>query len=221
MGSSDLNISPFAVYSSARYHRGALIWPAPVAAVLAGVSYGDWLRLGSGGLNVFQKWNFIEVSLGLSFFSDREPFPIFRISDHKSDFRNQRDTSIEAVGELKLFTPSRFELALTFARDYHSHLGNYLQLRSSIPVWGLLSIGVSSGWADSLHNTYLFGQSGINGSTHIEGGPRLFLPFLPYKGVLNLSYSYQKITQPENQRAELVREDDSRDLWSASARWQI
>lgn len=212
-------VSPTIFYSAARLLRGATIWPEPSGMIVPGLAYADWFRLSQGGVQVYQKLEYIEYATGLSYIDDAQP--MFSFTKHKSDFRNERDPTYELVGGAKAFSKYKHEVSLSVHQDLKVHHGQYVIMGINFPLLPLTSINLSYAMADERHNHYIYGEGAVGGAAHFDISGRLLLPFLPGGGILILSWLRSQILQEQNRMASYINGENPNGSFSALATWTL
>lgn len=213
-----------AFYSDKRVYRGALIWEAPVAIVAPSFIINDFLSIGQGGgISVFKSFGESQkVTLGYSYFDDNEPNgPVIELGEAEEDFKNKRKPTQGAFLRYDYKRRGVFSLGLEYHKDWMRHSGNYVYIRLGSTITPFFRYGIGAGIGDARHNRYVYGESGEGGVAHQDIHLGLFLPFLPWRGVLMMNWTRTQISQRENINAEFIRGKEINRAFSVIAVWRF
>lgn len=219
-----VDITAGAFYRQRSVYRGALIWDAPTLAIGPSFKFFNFISFGAGGGLSFYK-RFAErhkVSLGLRAYDDNGPNgPVIELGDEEEDYKNLRGSTFETYLQYDFKYGRYVNTVLTYYKDIKRHKGNFTNLKISTAVIPFFNIGASFGVGDARHNRYLYGPEGTSGLGYYDLFSTLFLPFLPWKGRLLITYTTSKITQTENQQADYIRGQDRNNNFSVGALWSF
>lgn len=206
------------LYNSARLYRGALIWPAPSIMPLLGVSYKN-LALNGPGFTYNIPSKKTNISFGLAYFNDGPP--LIPLKNHHKDFRNERAGVYDGFFNINYEFIPRFKLNWLNSKAINTHYGFYSAASIQIPLIPFFSFTYLMAYADGKNNRYVYGPEARAGLAHHDFSINLFLPFLPWKGILTTKYTLSRIALDTNKNAHYVRATDKPQVVTSMCLWSF
>jgi len=204
--------------------RGVVVWPAP--SMMLGPSLVLWDRLFVLGpmlrYKVFpdrrSKW---ELNLSAIRFDDGKPW--IRLGYHKSGYRNLRPVSYEGSAEFKYKFGERnlYSIGASAFQDFSTYHGLYGELNFGVPVFPFTSFLLDLGASTPAAAEYAYGAGAKSGLSVVRSSLRVFLPFIPWGGILFSKLSYAHILQSSNQSAYFVQGHDHNWSFETLLSWRI
>ncbi len=220
----DFQFSAVGVFSSKIVYRGALIWNSPIMVIGPGLTIYDTLSLGRGGLNLKKQLGEHKLQFGSEFFNDEPGFPLIKLKSKDLDFKNTRQSTwgLYLTHEYKKkFEKNFIKFTSSFHKDLNEHHGNYFYFDAQASFIPLISLGIAGGFGDLRNNTYVYGTGALGGLAHIDYKLGVFIPFLPWGGIMIMNYTRSQIAQDENVFSSYIRGKKSNSKYSVVAIWSL
>ena len=216
-----MNLAGF--FASQRIYRGAVTWPK--ATAMGGPGFIFYRRLKVFGPHLSYDFSGAEgepeFQLGLRLFDDNPPW--LREGDFRGDYRNQRRSTLELGGrvKLKLGKKKRHFVGLFVGRELRRTKGLYAAFSGGMPILPFTSLKAELALAEASTARYLYGPAAKAGWAH--GGLEIFVvfPFVPWRGVSFLSFKRDWILEESNQRADYIRGQSANNTFSLRLIWDL
>lgn len=162
-----------------------------------------------------------EWDIGVQLYQDT---PMVSLGSREEDFRNQRDSALETYTQFKY----KFGLRQLFyfgSKASHGlgvgHSSPYGELLAGMPVLPYTILNGAIGAGTTAFNRYYYGNGATAGLNNARLNLKLYIPSVPWNGVLILGSEATWVLQTENQEADYVRGDHFNLTGSLAMIWNI
>lgn len=221
--SASVQWSVATLFRSQSFLRGAKTWPNPSLSIGPSLTINKFSIQGPNVFySAFGQRDKYQFKSGIRLISDGDP--LFKFDNREEDFRNQRDTSLEAyiTGGVSFFKRNALSLEFTFSKETIEHKGLFLEAKARYVFLPFTWVNMTLGIGEKKTNQYLYGPSSVSGSAYRSLGlAHMLRNFLPWNGLLFNSIDLLTISQETNRSAEFIRGDDNNLLYGLLAIWRL
>jgi hypothetical protein len=191
------------IYSSLSEYRGALTWNHPFVFPGIGIVINNSFFIDGPRVRyVISPSKKFKISFSVNYFSDNGPL-IWR-NAYNLDHKNDRDYSLDSSIKFS-YSFYRTRLSVNVKKELIEHYGVRVNAGIRVPLIPLLSAGYSQSWGDLESNKYAYGPTAISGQGHRKVYVNLFIPFMPFGGIMIANYSLSEIINETNRNGYYVK----------------